>query len=200
MKRVLGVCALGIVVCGLLAGCLLDRFVSSQSLDAVPGWDHAAFVAYLEGVFEPMLPLLEQTGDTLDFERFRFFSGKALNGKDETVVLIPLTMDSPSTQLAFLTEEEAPLAEIVPLPMCGFLALDPCTCFHTIENGVPYLYRVLGYDVQAELVDAQGSFVRSSTEFSWENRGDPNEGSWLLFRGNVYFHLEWCASVCTNQN
>lgn len=199
MKRILGVCALGIVVCGILAGCLLDRLVSSQSQDVVPGWDHAAFVVYLEGVFEPMQPLLEQTGDTLDFERFRFFSGKAVNGEDETVVIIPLTMDSPSTQVAFLAEEEAPLAENVPLPMCGFLPLDPCTCFHTLENGVPYLYRILGYDVQAELVDAQGTFVRSSTDFSWENRGTANEDEWLTFRGNATFHFLFCVVVHTNQ-
>lgn len=195
----LGVCVLGIVVCGLLAGCLLDRLPSSQSLDAVPGWDHAAFVRYLEDVFEPMLPLLEQTGDTLDFERFRFFSAKALNGEDETVVIIPLTMDSPSTRLAFLSEEEAPLAEIAPLPSVGFLALDPCTCFHTIENGVPYLYRILGYDVQAELVDAEGNFVRSSTEFSWEHRGDPIEGEWLMLKGNIIFHGTDCEQTTTNQ-
>ncbi len=199
MKRVLGVCVLGIVVCGLLAGCLLDRLPSSQSLDAVPGWDHAAFVRYLEDVFEPMLPLLEQTGDTLDFERFRFFSGKALNGEDETVVIIPLTMDSPSTQLAFMSEEEASLAEIAPLPLAGFLALDPCTCFHTIENGVPYFYRILGYDVQAELVDAEGNFVRSSTDFSWEHRGDPIEGEWVTFKGNVGWHFLTCTVVGTNQ-
>jgi len=199
MKRILGVCALGIVVCGLLAGCLLNRLMSSHSLDPVVGWDHAAFVAYLEDVFEPMLPLLEETGDELDFERFRFFSGKDLNGEDETVVFIPLTMDSPSVQLGLLTEEEAPLAEITPLPMVGFLSLDPSTCLHTVENGVPYLIRILGYDVPAEVVDAQGNFVRSSSEFSWTNRGNPNEGEWLKFRGNAVVHVFWCPYVSMNQ-
>ena len=198
MKRMLGVCALGIAVCGLLAGCLLDGLVTSQSQDEVVGWDHAAFVTYLEGVFKPMLPLLEKTGDTLDFERFRFFSGRDLNGEDETVVIIPLTMDSPSIQLALLTEEEAPLAEIAPLPMAGFLALDPSTCFSTIENGVPYVMRILGYDVQAEVVDAQGNFVRRSSEFSWENRGNPNEGEWLTFRGNVVIHFTPCPQIGMN--
>ena len=199
MKRVFGVCSLAVVVCGVLAGCLLDRSSASHSLDVAPGWDHAAFVRYLEDVFEPMLPLLERTGDTFDFERFRFFSGKALNGEDETVVVIPLTVDSPSTRLAFMSEADAPLAEIAPLPVAGFLALDPCTCFHTIENGAPYLYRVLGYDVQAELVDAQGDFVRSSTEFSWEHRGDATEGEWLTFKGNIIFHFSCCLAIAANQ-
>jgi hypothetical protein len=200
MRRAFGVCVLGIVVCGLLAGCLLDRLSSPHSLDAVPGWDHAAFVRYLEGVFDPMLPLLEQTGDALDFERFRLFSGKALNGADETVVVIPLTPDSPSARLALLSEEEAPLAEIVPLPLIGFLALDPSTCFHTIENGVPYLCRILGYDVQAELVDAEGNFVRSSTEFSWEHRGNPIEGEWFTFKGNALIHTGGCVVIRVNNH
>jgi len=199
MKRVYGLIALVVIGGGVLAGCLLDRVISPQSATTLAGWDHAAFVTYLEGVFEPMQPLLEETGDVLDFARFRFFSGKDLNGADETVVIIPLTADSPSTQLAQLSEEEAPLAEIAPLPLVGFLALDPCTCFHTIVNGVPYLYRALGYDVQAELVDAEGSFVRSSTEFSWEDRGNPTDREWLTFRGNLVFHMMWCATVSTNQ-
>ena len=182
----------------MLGGCLADKLLTPESHSAL-SWDHEAFVAYLEDVFEPMLPLLAQTGDTLDFERFRFFSGKDLNGEDETVVIIPLTIDSPSTKLAFMSKEEAPLEEIAPLPMCGFLALDPCTCFHTIENGVPYLYRIRGYDVQAELVDVEGSFIRSSTEFAWEYRGDPIKGEELTFRGNIYVHMVWCAEACTNQ-
>ena len=198
MKRQLAMCVLGVAAIGVLAGCLAETLLTPESHSAL-GWDHAASVGYLEDVFEPMLPLLEQTGDTLDFERFRFFSGKDLNGEDETVVIIPLTIDSPSTKLAFMSEEEAPLEEIAPLPMCGFLALDPCTCFHTIENGVPYLYRIRGYDVQAELVDIEGSFIRSSTEFAWEHRGDPIKGEELTFRGNIYVHMEWCAEACTNQ-
>ncbi|MBU0596168.1 hypothetical protein KJ567_05750 [Candidatus Bipolaricaulota bacterium] len=199
MRKVVGVALLAVIGCVIVAGCLYDRFTQSQSLGTAPGWDHAAFVEYLEEVFEPMVPLLEETGDVLDFERFRFFSSKDLNGKDETVVIVPLTADSPSNQLAFMTEEEAPLADIVPLPYGGFLALDPCTCFHTIENGVPYLYRILGYDVQAELVGAEGNFVRLSTEFSWTNRGAPIEGEWLLFRGNVIWHAMFCGSTTSNQ-
>lgn len=199
MRKVVGVVLLVVIGCTIVAGCLYDRLAQSQSLGNPLGWDHAAFAEYLETVFEPMVPLLEETGDTLDFERFRFFSGKDLNGADETVVIIPLTADSPSNQLAFMTEEEAPLADIAPLPAAGFLSLDPSTCFSTIENGVPYLYRILGYDVQAELVNADGSFVRSSTEFSWDNRGAPNEPEWLLARGNVFFHFAFCGVVGTNQ-
>jgi len=199
MKRLVGVVLLAVIGCVIVAGCLYDRFTLSQSLDPAVGWDPAAFVEYLEEVFEPMTPLLEETGDVLDFERFRFFSGKDLNGADETVVIVPLTEDSPSYQWALLPEEEAPLADIVPLPFVGFLALDPCDCFRTIENGVPYLYRILGYDVPAELVDADGEFVRSSTEFSWEDRGAPAEGEWFLYRGNVIFHVIFCATTGTNQ-
>jgi len=193
---IVGIVAL---VFAVLAGCTSNQSDDARGLNGSAGWDHAAFVTYLEEVFEPMTPLLDETGDRLDFERFRFFSGKGLNGADETVVVIPLTADSPSHLLAMLPEEEAPLDEIVPLPLAGFLSLDPCTCFHSIENGVPYLYRALGYDVQAELVDADGSFVRASTEFSWTDRGAPTEGEWVLVRGNVYFHLISCSVVGTNQ-
>jgi len=59
--------------------------------------------------------------------------------------------------------------------------------------------RMLGYDVQAEVVDTQGNFVRPSSEFSWENRGNPNEGEWLTFRGNVIYHFEGCAKISMNQ-
>ena len=163
------------------------------------GWDHGAFVEYLREVFEPMKPLLANTGDELDFERFRFFSGKKMNGEDETAVIIPLTEDSPSQRVAMKSEEEAPLADYVPLPFVGFLPLDPCTCFHTIRNGVPYLYRVLGYDVQAEMVDSSGAFVRQSTEFSWKNRGAPTEGEWVRASGNITFHTMSCGTACTNQ-
>ncbi|MFC2099844.1 hypothetical protein ACFLSF_03335 [Candidatus Bipolaricaulota bacterium] len=104
MKKLVGVTLLVVIGCTIVAGCLYDRFTESQSIGVPAGWDHAAFATYLEEVFKPMRPLLEKTGDALDFERFRFFSGKDLNGKDETVVIIPLTADSPSYQLAFLPE------------------------------------------------------------------------------------------------
>jgi len=196
MKRVYGFAFLALIAAVILAGCLYDQW-SPQSVQ-VAGWDHGAFVDYLREAFAPTEGLLAQTGDELDFERFRFFSGKDINGKDETVVIIPLTVDSPSLQVALLSEADAPLAGVAPLPFAGFLALDPCTCFHTLENGVPYIYRILDYS-KAELVNGKGAFVRHSTELSWGKRGNPDEGEWYLFLGNVKFHLGQCTTASTNQ-
>jgi len=196
MKKVDGVVFLALIAAVILAGCLYDQW-SPQSVQ-VAGWDHAAFVDYLREAFAPTEDLLAQTGDELDFERFRFFSGKDINGKDETVVVIPLTSASTSYRLAYRSEGEAPLAEIAPLPFAGFLSLDPSTCFSVLENGVPYIYRIVTYD-KAELVDAKGAFVRHSTEFSWTHRGNPNEGEWYTYLGNIKFHFGQCTTTSTNQ-
>lgn len=196
MKRSVVIAVLGMLTC-VLAGCALAGLLSPQATEIRgAGWDHAAFVEYLRGVFEPMDSLLAQTGDELDFERFRFFSGKNLNGADETVVIIPLNEDCPSYRLALLDETEVPLADIAPLPYGGFLALDPCDCFSAIENGVPYLLRVVSYE-QAEMVDANGKFIRPSTTFSWLRGG--NEPEWYKFLGNVTFHFNQCITTGANQ-
>ena len=198
MKRALGIVALVAIIRIVVAGCLNGWLAGPQSVDVAVGWDHAAFVEYLRDVFKPTEELLEKTGDALDFERFRFFSGKDLNGEDETVVHIPLTLDSPSHQKALLPEELMPLASIAPLPLCGFLSLDPSTCFHSVKNGVPYVYRIVDYE-RAELVGAKGEFVRWSTTFSWGQRGNPNEPEWYKYQGNSFAHFISCCKISTNQ-
>ena len=148
----------------------------------------------------PIEALLEKTGDTLDYDNLRFFTSTGLNGADETVVSVFLTLDSPSVQASLLTEQESPLADLVPLPLAVLLPLDPCTAFHSLENGIPYLYRSLSYE-QAELVNAKGEFIRYSTSFSWENRGsDKPEPEWHKYLGNYKFHFFTCGTVGTNQN
>ena len=147
----------------------------------------------------PIEALLEETGDTLDYDNLRFFTATGLNGADETVVSVFLTLDSPSVQASLLTEKESPLADLVPLPLAVLLPLDPCTAFHSLENGIPYLYRILSYE-QAELVNAKGEFIRYSTSFSWENRGsDAPEPEWHKYLGNYKFHFFTCGTVGTNQ-
>jgi len=132
----------------------------------------------------PIEALLEETGDTLDYDNLRFFTSTGLNGADETVVSVFLTL---------------PLADLVPLPLAVLLPLDPCTAFHSLENGIPYLYRILSYK-QAELVNAKGEFIRYSTSFSWENRGsDTPEPEWHKYLGNYKFHFFTCGTVSTNQ-
>ena len=147
----------------------------------------------------PIEALLEKTGDTLDYDNLRFFTATSLNGADETVVSVFLTVDSPSVQAALLTEQESPLADLVPLPICVLLPLEPCTSFHSLENGVPYLYRILSYE-QAELVNAAGEFVRYSTSFSWVARGTATpEPEWHKYLGNYKFHFFTCGTIGTNQ-
>jgi len=184
---------------GLITGCLLQDTLSPTSLDPIPVFDRQAFIARVQERCAPIEALLAETGDTLDYENLKFFSGTNLTGADETVVSVFLTLDSPSTLLAMQSEEEAPLASIAPLPFAVLLPLDPCTAFSVLENGVPYLYRVVSYD-EAELVTADGVYARSSTAFSWD-RANPNpEKEWHKYIGNYVFHMFWCATVSTNQN
>jgi hypothetical protein len=148
----------------------------------------------------PIDGLLEATSDVLDYDNLRLFTGTDLNGADETVVSVFLTPDSPSAQAAMKTEAQAPLADLVPLPICVLLPLAPCNCFHSLENGIPYLYRILSYE-QAELVNAAGEFVRHSTSFSWKARGAANpDPEWHKYLGNYVFHFLSCVTITTNQN
>jgi hypothetical protein len=141
----------------------------------------------------------ETTGDKLDYENLRFFTGTNLNGADESVVSVLLTPDSPSAKAAMKTEEQAPLADLAPLPICVLLPLAPCNCFRSLENGVPYLYRILNYE-QAELVNAAGEFVRYSTSFSWTERGAANpEPEWHKYLGNYILHFLSCGTISSNQ-
>jgi hypothetical protein len=195
-------CVLSLVLAVLVvtAGCLLQREISPASTALSSVFDRQGLIERVRERCQPIEVLLDATGDTLDYDNLRFFSATNLNGADETLVWIMLTVDSPSIQAALLTEEKSPLADLVPLPFAVLLPLEPCTSFHTLQNGVPYLYRVISYE-QAELVNAAGEFVRYSTTFSWEARGtkDP-EPEWHKFLGNHVAHLFTCGTVSTNQN
>jgi len=170
----------------------------AESLENV--FDRQALIARVKARCASIDALLnETTGDRLDYENLRLSSGTSLNGADETVVSVFLTPDSPSAVAAMKTEQQAPLADLVPLPICVLLPLAPCDCLHSLENGTPYLYRILSYE-QAELVNAAGELVRYSTAFSWQNRGAINpEPEWHKYLGNYIFHFQSCVTITTNQ-
>ena len=196
-KRAFWVVVVGIAVAAALVACdMLQDVQSTASAEEGIGFDRAALLAYIEEAFEPMEALLGE-GDEFDYENFRFFTGTNLNGSDETVVIVPLSVDSTTVQKALLTEEEAPLAEMSPMPVMGLLPLEPCTCFRALENGVPYLCQVLSYE-RAILVDADGEYVRDTTTFEW-NRG-AGEPEWYTYRGNVATHQFPCVMVSVNNN
>lgn len=174
----------------------------NPQMDSADGsvFDRQGLIDRVKERCEPMDRLLEETGDVLDYDNLRFFTGTSLNGADETVVSVFLTPDSPSAKAAMKTEEQAPLADLVPLPICVLLPLAPCTCFNILENGIPYLYRIISYQ-QAELVNAAGEFIRHSTTFSWEDRGSANpKPEWHKYLGNYIFHFLSCATISTNQH
>ena len=196
-KRVLCLVVLVIALAAALVACdMLQSVQSTASAEDGIGFDRAAFIAYVAEVLGPMEALLGE-GDEFDYENFRFFTGTNLNGSDETVVIVPLTHDSVTVQKALLTEEEAPLAEMSPMPVCGFLPLEPCTCFRALENGVPYLCQVLSYE-KAIFVDVNGEYVRDTTTFEW-NRG-AGEPEWYTYRGNVATHQFPCILFSANNN
>ncbi|MCK5586924.1 hypothetical protein KAJ02_12705 [Candidatus Bipolaricaulota bacterium] len=200
MTRRLGVFLGLILVVLMVVGCLFQQPATPTSAMSSSVFDRQGLIERVQERCEPIEALLAETGDTLDYENLRFFTATKLNGADETVVSIFLTEDSPSSQAAMLTEEESPLEALAPLPFAVLLPLEPCTSFSILQNGVPYLYRILSYE-QAELVDAEGKFVRYATEFSWEERGtsDP-EPEWHKYIGNYIFHFLRCATISTNQN
>ncbi|MFC2078465.1 hypothetical protein ACFLSZ_00630 [Candidatus Bipolaricaulota bacterium] len=201
MRRRLAI-PLGLILAVLVVvgGCLFQQPVAPTSTTTSDIFDRQGLIDRVRERCEPIEALLADTGDTLDYDNLRFFTGTNLNGADETVVSILLTKDSPSVQAALLSEEESPLADLVPLPAVVLLPLDPCTSFHSLQNGVPYLYRIVSYE-QAELVNAEGEFVRYSTAFSWEERGtDDPEPEWHKYVGNYVVHFFTCGSISTNQN
>jgi len=157
-------------------------------------FNHAELVANVREVFKHMEPLLGE--DRFDYENLRLFSGTALNGADETVVFVPLTRESPTYLKMLQSEEEAPLADMAPMPVCGFLPLDPCDCFSVLQNGIPYLVRALTYH-RAEMVDANGNYVRDTTEYEWQ-RGQ-QEPEWYKFLGNAACHCPGCSRITVNQ-
>lgn len=196
MKKLFWVTAvLAVVLCGMVA-CQLMTNVSPKEASAIV-FDRHALVDRVRATFAELSASLEaETGDQFDFDNLRFFSATNLNGADETVVIIPLTADSPSYLVALQSEEEAPINSIVPLPHAGFLSLNPSNCFHSLENGVPYLIRMLGHE-SADVVNASGVWIRDATDVSW-NRG-AEEPEWYKYLGNTSFHFPTCAVITMNQ-
>ena len=198
MRRALAVAGMMLAMIVSVIACSSLEWLSphepqSAELGAL---DRAVLVEEVQARFEGMSRFLaETTGDRLDFVNLRFFSATNLNGADETVVIVPLTEDSPSYQLALQSEEAAPLAGIAPLPLGGMLPLDPCTAFHSLENNVAYLFRAISYE-DAEIVDEAGERIRMATEFSW-NRGG-NDPEWYMYRGNTVIHFQTCATIRVN--
>lgn len=162
-------------------------------------FDRQALVERVRERCRPIERLLAETGDVLDYENLRFFTATNLNGADETLASVFFTLDSPSYQLGALTEEEAPLESIAPLPLCVVLPLEPCTSFHSLLNGVPHLCRIVSYE-QAELVNSDGDVVRYPTTFSWDRATSDPEPEWHKYMGNWVFHFLLCVSVGLNQN
>ena len=190
--------ALALTVMVVASGCLFQNPAAPTATSSVDVFDRQALIDRAKERCEPIEALLAETGDTLDYDNLRFFTGTNLNGADETVVSVFLTADSSSHLAAMKTEEEAPLAALAPLPIAVLLPLDPCTTFSVLENGVPYLYRIVSYE-RAELVTADGEFVRYSTEMSWD-RGTPDpEPEWHKYLGNYSYHAPSCVTITTNQ-
>ena len=177
----------------LVVGILLSLLVGVACVGQTSLFDRAAFVEQVRELFQPLEAYLND-GDQFNYDELAFFSA-VLNGWEEHVVVVPLTLDSPSTVIGQHLGEDLSWADVGPLPICGFLVLSPTDCIHTLVPDVPYLIRGRAWD-RSELIDAEGTFTRYFTTY-WL-RG-ASEGAWYTFRGNIEFHAYSCAIMTSNQ-
>ena len=177
----------------VVLGIVLVLFLGLGVFGQTSLFDRAAFVEQIREIFQPLEAYLND-GDEFNYDELAFFSA-VLNGWEEHLVIIQLTLESPSVVIGQHLGEELSWADVGPLPICGFLMLSPTDCIHTLEAGVPYLVRGLAWD-RSEVIDAEGAFARYFTTH-WL-RG-VSEGAWYTYRGNVEFHAYSCAVTTTNQ-
>ena len=173
---------------------------------SLQGWDRPAFVDSLRACVAVLEPLLRE-GDAFDYERFRFFSAQDLNGGNETLVIVPLTKESPSERARFDLVGTVPWAQIAPLPLAAFLPLDNTNCFGQVVNGVPYLLRCIDWD-RVKFVDQHGAHIRNATTCYWERGSNKPEKLWFTGgapedtgseRHGAGYHATGCCTVTTNQ-
>ncbi len=157
-------------------------------------FDRAAFIAEVRSTFRPLEAVLAP-GDRFDYEHAAFFSG-FLNGRDEHVIVVLLTDDSPSVQKSAQLGYTLDWPDVGILPLFAVMVLPPTDCIRDVDYNVPYLVRGVSWDV-GDVVDARGRFVRDVQ--TWWARGT-DEPMYLRFSGNLKVHLQTCVTASMNQN
>jgi hypothetical protein len=163
-------------------------------------------IAKVRETFKPIEPLLPE-GDTLDYNRTVFFTGKP-NDTSEHIVVVPLTRSSISLVKAQRIGVDLTWEDAGPVTIRAIYILPP-NDFTNLEAGKPYLQQAVSWE-KAITLDASGTVVKE-IPIVWL-RGCREEqskeiplvgqfqGEWHFFRGkNEEYHGIGCVVITTNQ-
>jgi hypothetical protein len=178
----------------VLAVVLLFAVIAPAADAAFDVFDRADFIRQVRATFQPLEGQLA-AGDQFDYEHAAFFSG-FLNGRDEHLVVLLLTADSPSVERATQLGTTLRWLDVGSLPLFAVMVLPPTDCVRDVDYNVPYLVRGLSWET-GDVIDASGTFVRD-VQTSWARGTD--EPMYLRFSGNLKIHLQTCVTISMNQN
>jgi len=183
----------------VLGTALLVAIVASMVAAAMPGWNRAELVAFIQDEMSPLEHLLKP-GDVFDYEHL-IFGSCYLNDTWEEAVCVPLTNESTSYQQAIALGDSYLWPDVAPLVLYGFYVLPPVEAFHSLEAHTPYLALASGWG-DAEYVDQDGAFVRS-LHITWSRPTGTYAWIKMMPHGgmsNWAFHITTSGIATTNQD